>query len=153
MANDSNTDPLAEQLKAIERGEVAAWVEYPPTSVTWPIAYGVWVAALVAAIGYLGGFVQAGAELVLLLLMGAALGWDRRRRGTYPSGKPPRDLLPAMYKMVAGALVVTAVSYVIGVQVGVWPAAVFAGISAWTVVYFYEREYAAVAARVRARLS
>jgi hypothetical protein len=54
--------------------------------------------------------------------------------------------------MVLGALAVACVAWVVGAQVDVWVAAAIAGIGAWAVVAWYERAYAAVAARVRERL-
>ena len=151
--NRNGGDPLAEQLREIERGESASWVVYPPTPIWWPVGFGLWAAALALAIGLLDGLVQALAQLGLTLLMVGVMAWDRRRRGTFPSGQPPRELVPPMVRMVAGAAVVAGLAWWAGETVDVWLAAAIAGAGSAAVVASYEREYAGVAARLRERLA
>lgn len=153
MENDHERDQLHEQLHEIERGESASWVVYPPTPAWWALGFGVWAGLLALAIGLLDGLVQALVQLLLVLVMGVFVGVDRARRGTYPAGRPPRELTPAIVRMVAGALVVGCVSWLLGEQVGVWLAAAVAALGAWAVVAFYDHEYAVIAARVRERLT
>ena len=143
---------LQEQLHEIERGESASWVVYPRTPLWWPIGFGVWAAVFALTLGLLDGVVQALIELGLVLVMCAAMVWDRRRRGTYPTGQPPRELRPAMTILVLGAVVVGLLSWLVGAQLSIWLAAIVAGVGAWVVVSWYEHSYAAIAARVRERL-
>ena len=150
---ESNRDPLHEQLHEIERGETAAWVIYPPTPAWWALGLGLWAGAFALVIGFLDGAPQAFTQLVLLLPIGLAVGWDRRRRGTYPSGRPPRELSPAVARMAVGAVVVGGLAWLAGEQVSTWLAAAIAAAGAWAVVAWYEHEYAVVAARVRERLA
>ena len=144
---------LHEQIREIERGEAAAWVVYPPTPVWYPVGFGLWAATLALAIGLLEGFPQAAAQLGLIALMGALMAWDRRRRGTYPTGRPPRELHGAILRMVLGAAAVSGLAWWVGEQVDVWLAAGVAGIGAWAVVAFYEHEYAVITERLRSRLT
>lgn len=150
---DRQHDELNEQLHAIERGESASWVVYPPTPVWWAIGFGVWAAALALVIGLLDGAPQALVQAALVGVMLLVMAWDRRRRGTYPTGRPPRELHAPIARMVVGALVVGSLAWLLGEQVGVWLAAAVAGVGSWAVVAWYEHEYAAVAARVRERLA
>ncbi len=98
------------------------------------------------------GVVQALIELGLIAVMGGAMAWDRRRRGTYPTGRPPRELRPAIGILVLGAIVVGGVAWFVGAQLSVGLAAIVAAVGAWAVVSWYEHSYAAIAARVRERL-
>ncbi len=151
METDGDRDSAREQLSEVVRGEAASWVVYPPTPVWWPVSFGLWAAASALAVGLLDGAARALAQLVLVLLALLAIAWDRRRRGTYPSGRPPRELNRPILKMVLGALAVAALAWYAGEQVGVGWAAAVAGLGAFAVVARYEHEYAAVAARIRER--
>jgi hypothetical protein len=153
MENDRVRDPLHEQLHEIERGESASWVVYPPTPLWWAPGFGLWAATLTFVIGRLDGIVQGLAQLCLIAVMGLAIVWDRRRRGTYPSGRAPRELRPAIRRLVLGAVAVGGVAWFIGAQVSLGLAAAVAALGSWAVVAWYEHQYAAVAARVRERLS
>ena len=150
---ESDADGLREQLREIERGETAAWVVYPPTPVWWPIGFGLWSGAFALVVGLLDGVPRSLGELGLVLLALAAMAWDRRRRGTHPSGRPPRELRPAIARLVVGAGGVASLCWLIGEQVGTWPAAVVATVASGALVARYEHEYAAVAAAVRERLA
>lgn len=151
MENNLPHDELQEQLHEIERGENASWVLYPPTPAWWAIGFGLWTAALTLTIGWLEGVVQALVEFGLVAVMGGAMAWDRRRRGTYPTGRPPRELRPAFLRLVLGAIAVGGVAWLVGAQLNVALAAAIAAVGAWIVVSSYEHSYAVIAARVRER--
>ena len=153
MESNRGRDDLQQQLREIERGESASWVVYPPTPVWWPLGFGVWAGVFALVIALLDGVAQSVAQLGLVAVMLLAMLWDRRRRGTYPTGLPPRELHAPIVRMVLGVLVVAGVAWLLGEQVGVWPAAALAAAGAWAVVAFHEHEYAAAAARVRDRLA
>lgn len=146
-------DDLQEQLHEIERGESASWVVYPPTPAWWAIGFGLWAAALALTIGWLGGILQALVELGLIAVMGGVMAWDRRRRGTYPTGRPPRELRATIGLFVLGAIVVGGVAWFVGAQFSVGLAAVIAACGTWAVVSWYEHSYAVFAARVRERMT
>lgn len=152
MESNGDRDTVREQLREVERGEVVSWVACPPMPFWWPLGFGVWAAALVLVVGLLDGAAQGGLTLALLLPMFGLIAWDRRRRGTYPNGLPPRDFRGAVLRMLFGAAVVAVVAWLLEVQVSVWLAAAVAGIGSWAVVAWYEHEYAAIAARIRERL-
>ena len=152
MESHRDRDALQEQLHEIERGESASWVVYPPTPFWWALGFGLWAGGLALVIGLMDGLPQALTQLGLVLLMLLSMALDRRRRGTYPTGSPPRELNPAIARMAAGAAVVGGVSWFAGEQLGVWPAVAFAAVGAWAVVAWYEHEYAVIAARVRERV-
>lgn len=152
MESNRHHDSVREQLHEIERGELVSWVIYPPTPFWWALGFGLWAAALARVIGQLDGAVHSLALLGLILTLFLMIAWDRRRRGTYPSGPPPRDFIWAILRMVLGAAAVAGVAWVVGEQVSVWGAAATAGVGSWAVVAWYEHEYAAIAARIRERL-
>lgn len=152
MDTNGHRDSVQDQLREMERGETASWVVYTATPVWWAVGYGLWGAAFVLVIGWLDGAAQALAQVGLVLVIGLMMAWDRRRRGTYPSGRPPREFNWAILRMLCGAAAVAGLSWLAGEQVGVWLAAVFAGVGSFAVVSRYEDEYAAIAARIRERL-
>lgn len=150
MESDFGRDPVRRQLDEVRRGEVAPWVAYPPTPAWLAPAMGLGAAALALAVGLLDGAPRALAQLVLLAGAGLLLVWDRRRRGTSPTGLPPRELTATILRMGTGAVAVAALSWLAGEQVSVWLAAAVAAAGVVVVVARYDREYAAVAARLRA---
>ena len=153
MESDENREAVLQQLHEIERGEAASWVVYPPTPRWWAVGYGLWAATFTLVVGLLDGATQALAQLGLVLAIGLMVGWDRRRRGTYPSGRPPREFNGAILRMVLGVAAVVGLAGLVGYLLNVWPAAAVAGIGAYAVVARYEHEYAAIAARIRERLT
>lgn len=152
METDGPRHSLREQLHEIERGESASWVVYPPTPRWWAVAFGGWAATLALVIGLLDGAVQSMVQLALVLVLCLMVAWDRRRRGSYPSGRPPRELHRAMLSLALGSTVVAGLAWGVGEQVGVGAAAAVAGAGGYAVVAWYEHQYAAAAARIRERL-
>ncbi len=151
---ETNGDPEAtrRQLHEIERGEAASWINYPPTPVWWSVGFGVWAAAFALVVGLLEGSTRALAQVGLISAVALLIAWDRRRRGTYPTGRPPRELNGPILRMVLWVAVVGGVAWLAGEQVSVWLAAAIAGVGAFAVVARYEHEFAAAAARLRERL-
>ena len=70
-------------------------------------------------LGSLDGAVRAVTQLALVLAIGLMMAWDRRRRGTYPSGRPPRDFNRAIFRTVLGAVAVAGLAWLAGEQVNV----------------------------------
>jgi hypothetical protein len=152
MESDSRRDSVREQLSEMERGELVSWVVYPPTPAWWAPFFGLWAAVLTLVIGLLDDVVLALAQLALVSVMFVVIAWDRRRRGTYPSGLPPRAFTAAVLWLVVGAAAVAGLAVLVAVYGSVWVAAVVAGAAAWAIVAWYEREYAAIASRLREQL-
>ena len=152
METDGTRDALAEQLREIERGQAAPWVSYPPTVWWWPLGFGVWTATYTLTFALLDGWEKALVQLLHVLVALGAVWWMRRVRGTYPSGRSPRELNGAFALLFAGAGVVALAVWGVYVQVGHWVAAGVGLVLAWALVAAYERAYARAAARVRERL-
>lgn len=146
------SNELRQSLLDAERGEAAAWIDYPPTPRWWSPMFGVWAAVFAASTGYVRGLPGALVTLVLAAFMGGVIGWQRRVRGTFPTGRPPRELTASFLGLFAGAAVIALLAWLVGVQVAVWAAAVVAGLGSWALVAWYERTYARVSDRVRDRL-
>ena len=146
------SNELRESLREAERGKASTWIDYPPTPRWWAPMFGVWAAVFTANEGYVGGLPGALVTLVLAAFMGGVIGWQRRVRGTFPTGRPPRELNASLLGLFAGAAVIALVAWLVAVQVAVWAAVVVAGLGSWALVAWYERVYARVSDRVRDRL-
>jgi hypothetical protein len=153
MVSLMESDELRQHLLEAERGEAAAWIDYPPTPRWWAPLFGVWTALFTLDTGFNDGLLQALGNLVLAAVMGGVIAWSRRWRGTYPRGRAPREFNPAFLGLFAGTALVAGAAWAIGATVSVWLAAVVAALLASALVAWYERTYARVASRVRARLS
>ncbi|MFL6151028.1 MAG: hypothetical protein ACJ72B_01490 [Ornithinibacter sp.] len=149
MESNGHGESVRAQLDEIQRGELAPWVTLPPTQAWWAIAFGGWAAGFTLVVGLLDGVVQSFAQLALVLVLFVLIAWDRRRRGTYPTGRPPRAFTGAVVRMLLGVAAVAGVAWLVGAQVSVWVAATIAGVGSWAVIARYEREYATIAARLR----
>lgn len=105
---------LRESLRGAERGEAATWIDYPPTPRWWLPMYGVWAFVFALNVGYLDGLAQALVSLVMAAFMGGVIGWARRYRGTFPSGKAPREFRWSFAGLFGGALVVAGLAWLVG---------------------------------------
>jgi hypothetical protein len=153
METDDSRRALAAQLHEIDRGQAAPWVICPPMGWWWPAAFGVWSATYTLTTGLLDGFVGSALQLLHVLVMLAAIRWMRRVRGTYPSGRAPRELRGPFALVFGGGVVVALWVWGVFVWLGPWVAALAALVLAWSLVAAYERSYARAAARVRERLA
>lgn len=149
---ESNREDIQEQLHQIERGETASWVVYPPTPLWWALLFGVWAGVFALTLGFLDDLTQSLVLLALVLVLFVVMAWDRRRRGTYPSGCPPRELHPAIGLLVAGAIIIGVACWLVGTLLDVWLATGLAVVLSTALIAWYERRYAVIAARVRERL-
>src|SRR4051812_11939247 len=123
MESDAHGESIRAQLDEIDRGELAPWVNLPPTPRWWPLAFGLWAAAFALVVGLLDGAGQAFAQLALVLVLFGMIPWDRRRRGTYPTGRPPRAFRRAVVRMFLGAAAVAGAAWLVGERLSVWVAA------------------------------
>lgn len=144
-------EALAAQLRESERGEAASWVTYPPSPWWWPLAFGAWTFAYVLAIGLLDGLPQAGATLALAMVMVGVIAWERRRRGSWPTGRPPGGLNRLMTVLFAAGLAIAGLAWLVGETVGVWPAAALAAVAVTALVWWYGAAYDRVATQLRGR--
>ena len=95
---------------------------------------------------------QALAMLALVAVEVAFVVWYRRRRGTWPRGRAPEEIRKVMAAFIIGAL---AVIGIVGLTLWLttpWVAAIVAFAVVTPAVAWYERVYAAAAARARDRL-
>ena len=147
----------SEQLRAVEQGQAAPYISFPPTPWWYFPAIGAWAAAFVGAFSWwrVNGALFASSIALLITLEVLFIGWMKRRHGALPMpghGRPPAEIASVWRGYLAGLVVVVA-----AIAVAWWlgGAAVGAGVAFVTVtagVAVYERRYAAAAARVRARL-
>lgn len=142
-------EALAAQLRESERGEAASWVTYPPSPWWWPLGFGAWTFLYTLAIGLLDGLAQAGASLALAVVMLGVITWERRRRGSWPTGRPPAELKRPMTVLFAGALAIAGLAWLVGETVGTWPAAALAAVGVSALVWWYGAAYDRVAAELR----
>ncbi|MXG88470.1 hypothetical protein [Nocardioides flavescens] len=141
-----------ELLREADRAEAAPWVDFPPTPGWYPPAVGAWGAAMVLALGLLDGPVGAVVVVALALVEVAFIRWYRHYRGTMPTGAVPREMRPAMLAFMAAVLVIVVGAGALTMTGHAWLAAALVLVVGTAVVWWYERAYAAGAARVRARL-
>lgn len=149
---ESERDQILAQLRETERGEAAAWVSYPPTPRWWPFLFGAWTFLYAGTIGWLSDLPQAGAMLVLAAAMGLLIGWDRRRRGAWPTGRAPREIKRLMTAFFVGCVAVAALGWLVGETLGTLAAALVSAVVVTAFVGWYGAAYDRAAAEVRERL-
>lgn len=150
--DDDFTDELRQQLHEIDRAQAATWLHYPPTPWWWAPYFAAWTAALVLSVGYLPGWGSALANLALVAASGFLISYQRRHRGTWPTGSIPRELHRPLWTLLGGSVVLAAVATALGFLVSVWASAVVTGALVGALVWWYERAYARAAERARRRL-
>lgn len=151
MENDR--DDLAAELRQADRAAAAPWIDYPQTPTWYPPATGLWAALFCLAVAIPDDSpLQALAMLALVAVEVAFVVWYRRRRGTWPRGRAPEEIRKVMAAFLVGAVAVVSI---VGLALWVtapWVAAIVAFVVVTPAVAWYERVYAAAAARARARL-
>lgn len=145
-------EALERQLHEIERGSVAPWIEYPAAPWWWPALFGVWTATYTLSFELGDGATRSLVQLAHLLVVLGAVWWMRRWRGTYPTGRSPRELNGSFVLLFVGAGVISVAIWGSAAMWGLWPAALLGGVLAWGLVVLFERVYSRAAARVRERL-
>jgi hypothetical protein len=151
------SSPLPEQLRAVERGEAAPYVRFPPTPWWYAPVVGAWAAALVGTFSWwrVNAALFVAWLLLLIVLEGLFIGWLKRRHGALPMpgyGRPPAEIASVWRGYAAGlvaAIAAIAVAWWLG-RVAVGAVVAFVTVTAGLAVY--ERRYAVAAARVRERL-
>jgi len=149
---ESNQD-AAESLRLADRAAAAPYIDYPPTPRWYPPATGLWAATfcLAQAIPDTSPL-RAVPMLALILVEFAFLAWYRRYRGTWPRGRAPVEIRRVMWWFVAGVVVVVGFGALLLWLTSPWVTAPVAFVVVTPAVAWYERAYAAAAARARARL-
>lgn len=147
----------SEQLRAVERGEAAPYISYPPTPWWYFPVIGAWAAALVGTFTWwrVNGALFASSIVVLIALEVLFIAWMKRRHGALPMpghGRPPAEIASVWRGYLAGLLVVVAAIGVAWWLGGVAVGAVVAFLTVTTGLVVYEQRYAVAAARVRERL-
>lgn len=146
------SDEIREAMLEADRAAAAPWVEYPPTPRWWPYLFAAWTLVFALNIGYVDGLPQALGTLLLAIVMGVVTGWQRLRRGTYPTGRGPRELRASFVYLIVGAGVIALVAWLTSMTVAPWLGAIAAAILAFFLITTYERVYERAAEQIRARL-
>jgi len=150
---ESNAD-VAEALRTADRAAAAPYIDYPPTPRWYPPVTGLWAGAFCLVMG-----IPDDSELrlvAILALVGAEVAfllWYRRYRGTWPRGRAPEEIRKVMMIFFVGVATVVAVLALTLWLAPAWVAAIVAVIVVTPAVAWYERAYAAAAARARVRLA
>jgi hypothetical protein len=152
LSTMESTNRAQDLLREADRAEAAPWVEFPPTPGWYPPAVGAWGAAVVLALGVLDGALSGITVVVLALLEVGFIRWYRRYRGTMPTGSMPREMRTAALLFVAAVLALVVGAGALVMTGHAWLGAALVLVVGTAVVWWYERAYAAGAARVRARL-
>jgi hypothetical protein len=154
MLSDMESDAdVAAALRTADRAAAAPYIDYPPTPHWYPPATGLWAGAFCLTLAIPEDPVRAVALVALVAVQVAFLAWYRRYRGTWPRGRAPQEIrrLLAVFVVAAAALIGT-----LGLTLWIapaWVAAILAVAVVTPAVAWYERAYAAAAARARARLA
>ncbi|WP_020390461.1 hypothetical protein [Kribbella catacumbae] len=146
-----------EQLQIVERAEAAPYIHYPRTPWWYPPVVGLWVAAMITAFLWwrANTALFAASVAILLVLEGAFLAWMQRRHGAMPMpgrGTPPKEIGAVWRRYFMSLPVVIAVVGLAWWLIGVHAAALTAFVVVTAGLAYYERRYAAAAAKVRERL-
>lgn len=150
--DDREREAALQQLQDIERAQAATWLDHPATPWWWAPYFAVWSGALVLSVGYLPGWGSALGNLALVAASAFLIGYQRRHRGTWPTGDVPQELHRPLWMLLVGAVAVMAAATALGFLVSVWVSAVVTGVLAGLLVWRYERDYARAAERARRRL-
>jgi hypothetical protein len=149
------SDEVREALGAPGGAQVTRWTHQPPAPRWYPVAFGVWAAALTIAFTVLDDTgLKVPAVLVLVAVEIGFLRWYARHRGgVVPTGPAPHELHGPIALFVAAAVAVLVGVAALTAWVSPWAAAVFALVASAAAVAWYERAYAAAAGRARDRLA
>jgi hypothetical protein len=152
------SDRPEEQLAAAERGAAAPYVDFPPTPWWYAPAVGAWTAALIGTFTWWreNAVLFTGALAALIVVELLFVFWMRRRHGAFPA--PGRRTAPTEIAAVWRGFLVAAPVIALLVGLTWWLAGIPAAAGAAFVLVtigltYYERRYAAAAARVRDRLT
>lgn len=136
-----------------ERAAAAPYVDYPPSPWWHAPFFGLWSVAFVLVVGLIDDSAwRAGGLLVLAFASGLVIGWQRRRRGTWPRGKPPAEIRRVTIGFVIGAAGVIGLGALLLwlAPVAVAAPVVFVVVTAG--VWWYDRAHARASERTRERL-
>ncbi|MQA82997.1 MAG: hypothetical protein GEV10_31855 [Streptosporangiales bacterium] len=150
-------DEIREQLRAAERAAAAPYVDYPKDP-WWTVpGFGALASLIVLGVNLReqSDMPDWAATLPLALVAAGACGyvlWQRRRRGTMPSGKAPREVNRVLWGFVLGAVVVAVVVFVFADLAPLWLAVPSAFVLASGGMLWFGRAYDRAAAQARERL-
>lgn len=153
-----NSEGLREQIRAAERAAAAPYVDYRPDP--WWVApgFGLIAALLVLGIGLRSqtnapGWASTVPMAAVVVCVLVYVRWQRRRLGTLPSGKAPREVRRVLRVYIVAGLLVGLGLFLLADLVSLWwglpiAFAVTTGAMAW-----YISAYSHAAERVRERLT
>lgn len=144
---------IVRALRQADRAAAAPYIDYPPTPRWYPPATGLWAGCFCLSLAIPGDSPLRGVALLVLVVVEMVfLAWYRRYRGTWPRGRAPEEIRRVMLGFVAGVVPVVGVVGLVVWLAGPWVAALVAVVIVTPAVAWYERAYAAAAARARLRL-
>ncbi|MEV6969886.1 hypothetical protein AB0M47_32705 [Hamadaea sp. NPDC051192] len=148
---------VAAQLQAVERGEAAPYISYPPTPRWYAPVIGAWAAAFIGVFTWWRENTALFTSFLVLLIVleGVFLRWMQQRHGALPMpgrGRPPAEIAVVWRGYFAGVLVVAALVGLVWWLAGLGFAAAAAFVLVTAGLAFYEAKYAVAAERVKARL-
>lgn len=151
------SDEIRDRLRTDEQAAAAPYLNYPTDP--WWVVPGFGVAASLFVLGvnlhaqpdvsdWVGTALQA---LVVVCAWGYAW-WQRRRRGTMPSGRAPREVNRALWGFIVGAVVVAVALFVLADWTPLWVGTPAAFVLASAGMLWFGRAYDRASAKARERL-
>jgi hypothetical protein len=153
MVSSMESDEFRQSLREVERGEASTWIDYPPVPAWWAPFFGLWTFVFGLNLAYVEGPTASLVDLALVVVTLGLVAWQRRTRGTYPTRRMPRELVPSLVGLLLGVAAIGLLGWLVGFLTAGWVAAIVAGLAAWALVARYEAAYARVAQKIRARLA
>ena len=158
LATMESRDEVRDRLRAAEWGAAAPYVDYPKDP--WWVVPGFGALASLFVLGVNIGERADVPDVVAALLMALValsswgyVSWQRRRRGTAPSGKAPREIDRVLWWFVVGAVVVAVALFVLADWAPLWLGVPVAFVLTAAGMFWFGSAYARASAKVRERLA
>ena len=148
----------ARQLaRTMERAEAAPYIHYPRWPRLFSLAFGLWFAAILAAVTHNDGNLLVSAGLLALVVIELVyFAWYTRKHGAFPlpfKGNPPAEIARVFGEYFASWAVTLVVVELVWWQAGDWAAVGATFVCVSVLFWVHDIRYAAAADAAKERLA